>query len=432
VQYAPTRGRFKVYLIDEVHMLSKHSFNALLKTLEEPPPHVKFLLATTDPQRLPVTILSRCLQFNLRRLSEDLIAGHLAHVLSEEAIPADPPAIARIARAADGSVRDALSLLDQAIAYGGGRVTDAEVCAMLGTIDRDHVYELLEALAGGDGAAMLEAVQRASEYTAEFTDLLDELISALQRIAVAQIVPQAATTTGPEAERVATLAGRLGREDVQLYYQIALIGRRDLPYCPDARTGVEMTLLRMLAFRPADVSGRPDAGTEKPAAGQPAVSRSTARSQAPATAAQGGDDVPPPARPAPSAPRASAATGDTEWDRIVARLDAQGMVRELAMNCALRAREPGRIRLVIDSAHSHLKVQAQRLQQALGGALGGDIALEIAVGEPPGPTPAERLRAAEQARREAALEALEGDADVRALRDVFNARILPDTVQPVD
>jgi DNA polymerase-3 subunit gamma/tau len=239
VQYAPTRGRYKVYLIDEVHMLSRHSFNALLKTLEEPPPHIKFLLATTDPQRLPVTILSRCLQFNLRRMPEDLIGQHLSRVLGEESIPADAAAIAHIARAADGSVRDALSLLDQAIAYGGGRLGDAEVRAMLGTIDRGHVYDLLDALAAGDGAALLEGVQRAAEYTVEFSDLLGELLSALQRIAVAQLVPQAKADEGDaDAARIAALAAALSREDVQLYYQIALIGRRDLPYCPDARTGV--------------------------------------------------------------------------------------------------------------------------------------------------------------------------------------------------
>lgn len=457
VQYAPTRGRYKVYLIDEVHMLSRHSFNALLKTLEEPPPHIKFLLATTDPQRLPVTILSRCLQFNLRRMPEELIGQHLARVLTEESIPADAAAIAHIARAADGSVRDALSLLDQAIAYGGGRLGDAEVRAMLGTIDRAHVYDLLDALAAGDGAALLDGVQRAAEYTVEFSDLLGEMLSALQRIAVAQLVPQANAEEGDaDAARIAALAGTLGREDVQLYYQIALIGRRDLPYSPDARTGVEMVLLRMLAFRPGDDRAERPAA---PAAHPAGTAARTPQATAPAPAARGAPVpqppvseaarpraavAPPPTTPAPAserretapAPAVAAVVGDKdEWETQVARLDLQGMAAQLAANCVLLERQDGRLRLLLDRNHKHLHSAAteERLQQALQAECGGKVAIDIAVGEvQTAATPAARSRLREQQRREEAIAALEGDAGVRAFQDVFNARIIPETVQPID
>lgn len=439
-QYAPTRGRYKVYLIDEVHMLSKHSFNALLKTLEEPPPHVKFLLATTDPQRLPVTILSRCLQFGLRRLAPELIARHLADVLGRETIEADTAALECIARAADGSVRDALSLLDQAIAYGGGRLVEAEVRAMLGTIDRSHVFALLEALAAGDGAALLEEVRRAAEQSIEFPALLDEIASVLQRIAVAQLVPQATEDEGDG--RIAALADALGREDVQLYYQIAVMGRRDLPYCPDPRTGVEMTLLRMLAFRPgraetaAPSSPPPAAARPKPAPRQagraPEAGRVTGAERRPGEAAGTGAPAQADAMTAP--PAQATATADDEWDALCTALGLQGIARELASNCALAGRDGQRMRLVLDRAHGHLRSPAaeERLQRALAERLGAPVALEISVGDPPRETPAARRRARDKARHEAALSSLEQDAEVKALRDVFDARIIPDTVQPVD
>ncbi|MBD3610479.1 MAG: DNA polymerase III subunit gamma/tau [Gammaproteobacteria bacterium] len=251
VQYAPTRGRFKVYLIDEVHMLSGHSFNALLKTLEEPPPHVKFLLATTDPQKLPVTILSRCLQFSLKRMQREQIVPHLQYILEQESIPFDESALSLLAQAADGSMRDALSLLDQAIAFAGGELKDAEVRAMLGTIDRGQVFDLLEALGKSDGSLLLQSVDQLAQQAPDFAGVLAELISALHNIAILQTVPEAEVGDIGERERLAAFAQQLSPEDVQLYYQIALTGRRDLPLAPDARGGFEMVLLRMLAFRPA-------------------------------------------------------------------------------------------------------------------------------------------------------------------------------------
>ncbi|WP_034210516.1 DNA polymerase III subunit gamma/tau, partial [Arenimonas metalli] len=252
-QYMPSRGKTKVYLIDEVHMLSKSAFNALLKTLEEPPEHVKFLLATTDPQKLPVTVLSRCLQFNLRRLDEAQIGGQITRILAAEGIPAEAGAIALLARAADGSLRDGLSLLDQAIAYTGGQLGEEAVNAMLGTVDRAQVGALLEALAGADGAALMARIEELAAYSPDFGHVLEDLATALHQIQLQQLVPGAAAPEG--RVDVAGLAARLSPELVQLWYQMAVTGRRDLGLAPSPRTGFEMSLLRMLAFRPAGDAG---------------------------------------------------------------------------------------------------------------------------------------------------------------------------------
>ncbi|MDZ7643821.1 MAG: DNA polymerase III subunit gamma/tau [Woeseiaceae bacterium] len=258
VQYAPARGRYKVYLIDEVHMLSRSSFNALLKTLEEPPPHVKFLLATTDPQKLPVTVLSRCLQFNLKRLTPALIRDRLEFICEAEAVDCDRESLALIARAADGSLRDALSLLDQAIAYCGGNVDAGAVAAMLGTIEREHVIRLLGLLAEDDAPGVLQAIDEIDEQFPDYARLLDDLARMLQRIAVFQVVGASDAGEDLDETALADFAARLAPEDVQLFYQIAIIGRRDLQLAPDPRSGAEMTLLRMLAFRPGDA--RPAGG----------------------------------------------------------------------------------------------------------------------------------------------------------------------------
>jgi len=257
VQYAPTRGRYKVYLIDEVHMLSGHSFNALLKTLEEPPPHVKFLLATTDPQKLPVTILSRCLQFNLKNMNPERIVEHLKTVLEKELVPFEESALWLLSRSADGSMRDALSLTDQAIAYGSGKITEAEVAAMLGSIDRRAVYDMLSALAEEDGKALLGAVERMSEQAPDYAAALAELLTLLHRIAIAQALPEALDNSQGDRDKVLELAQQIAPEDVQLFYQTALLGRRDLPLAPEPRAGLEMVLLRMLAFKPQGLADLP-------------------------------------------------------------------------------------------------------------------------------------------------------------------------------
>jgi DNA polymerase-3 subunit gamma/tau len=246
VHYAPTRGRFKVYLIDEVHMLSGHSFNALLKTLEEPPGHVKFLFATTDPQKLPATILSRCLQFNLKRMPLDLIQGHLQYLLQQESITFEAAALKPLARAADGSMRDVLSLMDQAIAFGAGVLKADDVSAMLGTISQDWLLTLLNAVADGDGKCLLDTVEDMAGQVADFEAAADSLISLLHQVALLQAVPDRML----DEENIQQLASRLAMEDVQLYYQIALNGRKDIPLSPDPRSGFEMLLLRMMVFRP--------------------------------------------------------------------------------------------------------------------------------------------------------------------------------------
>lgn len=249
VQYAPSEGRFKIYLIDEVHMLSQSSFNALLKTLEEPPEHVKFLFATTDPQKLPVTILSRCLQFNLKNMSPERVVGHLQFILKEEQIPFEDPALWALARAADGSMRDALSLTDQAIAYGNHELTEQGVSAMLGTVDQKRVYRLLNAVISSDARQMLDEVAALAEFSPDYASVMQNLISILHRVAIAQAVPGASDNSMGDKAEVEGLAARLSAEDVQLYYQIALVNRADLSIHPEPRAGLEMALLRMIAFQ---------------------------------------------------------------------------------------------------------------------------------------------------------------------------------------
>jgi len=261
VQYAPTRGRYKVYLIDEVHMLSSHSFNALLKTLEEPPPHVKFLLATTDPQRLPVTILSRCLQFNLKRLPEALIQQHLEHILKQEDITSEPAALSLIAASADGSMRDALSLMDQAIAYGNGSLQTAEVRTMLGTVDNKYIYDIMEQLAARDTLALLERIKDLATQSPDFSNVLNDLMTLLHQIALAQLAPDAIENHGSEKPKILALAEQMLPEDTQLYYQICLIGKKDIKLAPSPKLGFEMTLLRMLAFQPNTHQSRPPPNT---------------------------------------------------------------------------------------------------------------------------------------------------------------------------
>ncbi|MCO7564913.1 DNA polymerase III subunit gamma/tau [Pseudomonas sp. S 311-6] len=280
VQYAPSRGRFKVYLIDEVHMLSTHSFNALLKTLEEPPPYVKFILATTDPQKLPATILSRCLQFSLKNMSPERVVEHLSHVLGAENVPFEEDALWLLGRAADGSMRDAMSLTDQAIAFGEGKVLAADVRAMLGSLDHGQVYGVLQALLEGDARALLEAVRNLAEQGPDWNGVLAEMLNVLHRVAIAQALPEAVDNGQGDRERVLALASALPAEDVQFYYQMGLIGRRDLPLAPDPRGGFEMVLLRMLAFRPADSDDAP-----RPVLKPVGISQATADPASPVAAA---------------------------------------------------------------------------------------------------------------------------------------------------
>ena len=419
VQYAPTRARYKVYLIDEVHMLSAHSFNALLKTLEEPPPHVKFLLATTDPQKLPATVLSRCLQFNLKRLSMPLITGHLQHLLDAEKVDTDSGALRLLARAADGSMRDALSLLDQAIAFGAGAVHEAEVRTMLGTIERGQVIELLEALAGADGAGLLSIVDRLSQQAPDYEALLAELLGYLQQIAIAQTLPDAVDEHLDERDKVLELAARMAAEDVQLFYQIGLIGRRDLQLAPDLRGGLEMVLLRMLAFRPA-VPGQ----VEAPARHVPAAAEKPAAGGSGTTAAT-----------APQAPaQPLAACADDDWPALIEAMRLKGMLRELAMNCSVQSRQDDCWRLVLDSNHRQLfnKERLQRLEKSLCDCLQVKLRLELDTQQSIDNTPAEQQRRTEEMRQADAVSAITDDPNVKAIQKAFDATLHTESIRPVD
>jgi DNA polymerase-3 subunit gamma/tau len=405
VQYAPTRGRYKVYLIDEVHMLSKSAFNALLKTLEEPPPHVKFLLATTDPQKIPVTVLSRCLQFNLKRLPANLIEGRLIHILGEEKIPFEAPAAAMLAHAADGSLRDALSLLDQAIAFGGGEVKSADVAVMLGAIERTHVHALLEAIAARDGSAVLGAIRQLDERAPDYELVLDDIAAVLQRVAVVQVAPQT--------------AAEFDDGDVQLYYQIALLGKRDLMLAPSPRAGFEMTLLRMLAFQPVDTQG----DQAKQAAPQRA---------SPPMAAKNSGAAPAPARS--TGPGAAAAWQEPDWVQLIETLELRGAAQQLAAHCVYRRREGSILYLEISATHQHMATdQLQgRLEEALSKRFNEVLKVRIQAGDGTLETPAKLDEKREAERVAAARAALAADPNMRALVDTFGARVNPEHVKPAE
>jgi len=446
VQYAPTRGRFKVYLIDEVHMLSNHSFNALLKTLEEPPPHVKFLLATTDPQKLPVTILSRCLQFNLKRLSLELIRDHLAYILGEEGVETEPAALLEIARAADGSMRDALSLLDQAIAYGGGRVALAEVQEMLGSIDRKRVLYLLQHLAAGDGEGLMAEVGQLAEQSPDFSGVLVELNTLLQRLALAQQVPAALDDTLGDREALLALAARMRPEQVQLYYQIGIIGRRDLPLAPDPRSGFEMVLLRMLAFRPAAAAS---ASSAPPSSGAGLTAQASAAVAEPPQQAENPPPrvAEPPAPPvyeepptvvaAAPLPETTAApvqplAGAEAWASLVAKLPLTGMTRQLAEHTALLRHEGERVALALDPGFENLRNPKweEGLSQALEMYFGHGVRLSFESGEAEAATPLQMRKDQQAARQQAAEASIGSDPVLQSLLESFDGEVQPGSVRP--
>lgn len=438
VQYAPSRGRYKVYLIDEVHMFSNHSFNALLKTLEEPPPHVKFLLATTDPQKLPVTILSRCLQFNLKRLPLEQIRDYLGQVLPAENIEFDQGATTLIARAADGSMRDALSLLDQAIAYGSGKVMTDDVRLMLGSIEQDHVVDLLNLLAANDAPGLLTRIGQLAEQSPDFAGVLAEVISTLHRIALAQTAPAAIDDNLGDREAIMDLAQRLSPEDVQLYYQIGLIGRRDLPLAPDARGGFEMVLLRMLAFRPAAAAAksapvsttRPKASPAQPPVQTTSPSPTSQKIAEPAPATSPVVTPTPPATPSDNRNDLD----NTGWETMITGMNLSGMLQQLAANCALSQRDGDRISLTMSPNHKYLlsKSREQGLAQALSQHLGQTIKLTISLEGAASATPAELQQQRADDRQSQAEAVIANDDTVQAIIEAFDGQLKPGSVQPVD
>ena len=475
VQYAPTRGRFKVYLIDEVHMLSGHSFNALLKTLEEPPPHVKFLFATTDPQKLPVTILSRCLQFNLKRMPVDMIAGHLQYLLNKEKINGDEASLRLIARAADGSMRDGLSLLDQAISFGNGELKETDVREMLGTISHEPLLNLLKLVEVGDGEAILNDIEQMAGVTPDFEAATDALITLLHKMAVLQVVPQAEE----DDEAIKQLADQFSREDVQLYYQIAIHGRRDLPLSPDPRSGFEMIFLRLLTFRPlrdiapaitekkktlkhndldVDNIDRQESAKDKELKKSVEVNNTTVPPVI---------DAPPWGESAPvvkqvnkvaddvsvtsivtsqkvqqiktttvkeqdEVPKQSTVVGDKKWYEIVPKLGLTGRPAELAKHCVLTSIEGDHINLSLDTSGENLlaKTAEQEIEAALKTYYNKPVHLHINTQRLTEETPAERIGRKQQERQKAAEDLMQNDPFVQELQSRFNAQLVPNSVKP--
>ncbi len=424
-------------------MFSNHSFNALLKTLEEPPPHVKFLLATTDPQKLPVTIRSRCLQFNLKRIPQQMIENYLDELMEREGVSREPQSIMPIARAAEGSMRDALSLLDQAIAFGGGALRTEEVAAMLGTIEQRQLINIVQALIDNDAAALLQQVELLAEKAADFSAVLVELIAQLHQMALVQMVPGIAEERNIEAEW-SGLAEQISPEDLQLFYQIALIGRKDLPLAATPRSGLEMVLLRMLAFQPvksgATTSATPSTPAPSPASRARAAladsgNQTSAAAVQPRVAEPSetvADQIPPVADPAAHA--APQTVDANSWEQLVASLGLSGLARQLAQNCLLKAHDGQKVVLEIAEKSSALlngRCEKQ-IATALSEQLGGEINLSIMVAEQSAQldTPAARAeQRADQARAEA-VDVIQNDAEFQSLVSTFDGQIVEGSIQP--
>ncbi|HET9835236.1 MAG TPA: DNA polymerase III subunit gamma/tau [Rhodanobacteraceae bacterium] len=442
-QYAPSRGRFKVYLIDEVHMLSKNAFNALLKTLEEPPEHVKFLLATTDPQKLPVTVLSRCLKFSLKRLLPGQIAQQMRMILAAEGVKFEDEAIVELARGADGSLRDGLSLLDQAIAHGGGELRADDVRAMLGTIAGSEVGALLEALAANDGTALLAEADRIAALAPDFGSVLDQLAGALHCIQLRQLVPEFVGDGEADEAQLAELSRRICPEDVQLWYQFALNGRRELAYAPDPRTGFEMALLRMLGFR-NDVGSAGPAGEPKPDVTSDARERGQAapgRHAAPKPVASEGPAVParvrneppaPPERAISTEPLVLRADGMPDWEQWIVRAGLGGPVGQLAHHAAPKSLDGAMLTLAIKPEHQPMADSlGGELQRQLGEALGKPLRLRF-VSDTAVETPAARAARLQSVEQAAAARAIEEDPFVRQMQSEFGARVIPESIRPLN
>ncbi len=464
--YAPTRGRFKVYVIDEVHMLSNSAFNAMLKTLEEPPEHVKFILATTDPQKIPVTVLSRCLQFNLKQMTPPLIAAHLERILKVESISAEPGALNLLSRSAAGSMRDALSLLDQAIAHGSGRVEEVLVREMLGTVDLDYLFSILDALIAGDASEMLRVADDMTVRSLSFDAALQELASLFTRLQVAQLAPKAIAEDIPERAKILEVASKFDPEYVQLGYQIAVHGRKELPLAPDDQSGFVMTLLRLFAFRPADAAisdrgvktnaivgmgARPAADASRSPTTQgkssqtPPPDQKTSRFGQESPADYGGtsreravtEDVEAEvSRPLP-VPETDAfpdaAREGKDWTEIISVLNVGGMARELGQHCQLKTLNETQVVLSLAPVHRHLQIKPaqDKLQQALSEYFGRSLRLVIGLEEISGDTPAAVAQRRRQERQDEAVASVEQDPFVREVIDIFDATLIDLSIKPV-
>ena len=466
VQYAPARGRYKVYLIDEVHMLSKQSFAALLKTLEEPPEHVKFLFATTDPQKLPITVLSRCLQFNLKNLSTDKISQHLNYVLGEEKLPSEELGTLALARAADGSMRDALSLTDQAIGHGGGAITESDVNAMLGTIDRSFAIDICNALIAGNGTQLLAEVSKMAELSPDYVMVLADLLSIWHQVAIMQTVPESIDKTLSHYAEIVEIAQSVSREDIQLYYQICLLGRKDLDLAPDLKSGFEMVLLRALAFRPGSAPGakkspvaKADTGAEsslkKPQAEVSAVPQAQQKITPKVTlvedrkpvevAVLAPEVIPTKVQVAveqkvadlPVESNANIAltqlTPDN-WLEVHSHLSLGASLGEIASHCLFSERRESQLFFIIDQEQTSLYDSAhqQTLAEALSDYFGVQVSVDISFGKTQKETPrAANIRNKEE-RLAAAIQVLNDDPDMQEFKSKFDASLDTKTVRPID
>ncbi|MER0204101.1 MAG: DNA polymerase III subunit gamma/tau [Nitrosomonas sp.] len=416
--YAPTGARYKIYIIDEVHMLSKSAFNAMLKTLEEPPAHVKFVLATTDPQKIPITVLSRCLQFNLKQIPQTQIAGHLKNILAQESIPCDTPSLQLVARAAQGSMRDALSLLDQAIAFGEGKIEEAGVRDMLGIIDQGYLFDLLEALARQDGAKLLSLADEMEAQCLSFDSALQDLAALLHRIALTQTVPQAISEDTPEYARIVALAKSLAPDDVQLFYQIALHGRGDLSLAPDEYAGFTMTLLRMLTFMPDDLAANRQSPQAAPVNSKPSV---TAEKK-------------PPAAPEQTIPQENTTAPLLDWPQLSQQLKLTGMAKMLAHHSEAKTITGEKIELCVPDVHKHLleKKYQDKIQAALNSYFGKPVTLNFSVGSITGLTPVALQQREEEEKQTNAIAAIEKDPVVQELIEQFDAKLIVPSIKPIE
>ena len=486
VQYLPTSGRYKVYLIDEVHMLSRSSFNALLKTLEEPPDHVKFLLATTDPQKLPVTVLSRCLQFNLKRLDPDQIKSQLVRILETENIESDDDALDLLARSADGSMRDGLSLLDQAIAFGAGKVLKEDIRKMLGSIEQRYIHALIESLANNDTDSMFKAISDAADRSPDFFMVLDELLGGFYQLSLAQLAPAIIEQRSLDSSWLEQASRKFSAEQLQLYYQICLTGKRDLPLAPDSRTGFEMLMLRMLAFRPdtsalADESSGHKSATntdirsssaQQASASQPTTQQAAGRPvnssrygsqvisgksqdiedrlnsksidsgsmQASPVKSESPDNSVRISEPSPPADDsaemvASDPTDDkTGWSELVESLSITGLTKQLALHMAPSVWNETLLELLIDIEHEaiHSATREKELIKALQNNLGGNIKITVRVDNPVAETPAQQKQRQIREKQEAAEQSIVSDQGVNKIVDAFGATVAPGSIRPVN
>ena len=438
VQYAPSLGRYKIYLIDEVHMLSAHSFNALLKTLEEPPPHVKFLLATTDPQKIPVTVLSRCLQFNLKRLTPEEIRRQMEAILHQEKVIFETNAVRALARSADGSLRDGLSLMDQAIAHGGGELQELTVTQMLGTVSREPIFDLLQAVIDTNAETLLQSIERLQEHAPNYGDVLQHLLVVLHHAALAQWAPDA-IRSDDDAERILSMSKSVSADQLQLFYQIGLLGQKDLALAPDPRSGFEMVMLRMLAFSPKGVLKPTDHQEKKTATPttppapvalkRPEASNIGAAQPTPKKP----KEVTPPDLPLQAAVTPRSASESQDWPRLIQAMGLTAMTRELANNCVLSVLDDVHCELTLDPKLTHLKSPRVEgaLQNALESHFNRPIKLSISLKAPHQETPAIQKHRHEETRQQDAVSGIEEDETVKAFKERLDARVMPGTIKPL-